>query len=316
MYHPTTRVLAVLALLQTHGRMTGAELAERLEVNIRTVRDYITMLQDLGIPVVAERGRNGAYELDADFKLPPMMFTTDEALALAIGLLAARRLGLAEMTPAVESARSKLEQVMPPDLKSRMRDLTETVTLDLNALPMKSQGEVMLTMSRAAQLQFRVHMRYLSSRDEESERDFDAYGLACLHGKWYVVGHCGLRDDLRSFRLDRVLQVDLTDTPFERPPKFDALAHVVQTIATMTRQFTFEVLLKTDLLTAQKEIFDFFGVLEPHVDGLLLRGSAEEIEWVARQLARLSFDFIVLEPEELRAALHQRALELIALASR
>ncbi len=94
MYHPTTRVLAVLELLQARGRMTGAELAQRLEVDIRTLRRYITMLQDLGIPIVAERGRYGAYELGAGFKLPPMMFTNDEALALSIGLLAARHLGL------------------------------------------------------------------------------------------------------------------------------------------------------------------------------------------------------------------------------
>ena len=72
MYHPTTRVLAVLALLQAHGRMSGSELAQRLEVNIRTLRRYIIMLQDLGIPIEAERGRNGAYVLSAGFKLPQL----------------------------------------------------------------------------------------------------------------------------------------------------------------------------------------------------------------------------------------------------
>ena len=104
MYHPTTRVLAVLALLQAHGRMSGAELAERLEVNIRTLRRYIIMLQDLGIPIEAERGRNGAYVLSAGFKLPPMMFTNEEALALTVGLISARRFNLADTDRAIESA--------------------------------------------------------------------------------------------------------------------------------------------------------------------------------------------------------------------
>src|SRR5512142_2405716 len=135
MYHPTTRVLAVLELLQSHGRMTGPELAARLEVNIRTLRRYITMLQDLGVPILAERGRYGAYELGAGYKLPPMMFTNDEALALAIGLLVARRLGLAETVHAVESARAKLEQVLPRELKGRIQALTETVKLDLSSRP-------------------------------------------------------------------------------------------------------------------------------------------------------------------------------------
>jgi predicted DNA-binding transcriptional regulator YafY len=313
MYHPTTRVLAVLALLQAHGRMTGAQLAQRLEVNIRTLRRYITMLQDLGIPIVAERGRTGSYELTAGYKLPPMMFTNDEALALSIGLLTARHLGLAETVRAIESAQAKLEQVMPLDLKHRVRALTETVTLDLNVLPMESPGKVLLTMSSAAQSQRRVHLRYRSRADDETERDFDPYGLAFRQGRWYVVGYCGLRHDLRSFRLDRVVQVDLTDTPFERPAAFDPLTYIVQSVATLPRQFTFEVLLKTDLVTAQCEVFDVLGVLQPHPEGVLMRGSTDDLDWLARMLARFSFDFTVVAPDELRAALRSRAESLLKL---
>src|SRR5215831_717514 len=101
MAQPTTRVLAVLELLQAHGIVSGAELARRLAVDRRTVRRYIATLEDLGIPITAERGRAGGYLLVAGFKLPPMMFTDDEALALGVGLVAARGLGLAEAEPAV-----------------------------------------------------------------------------------------------------------------------------------------------------------------------------------------------------------------------
>jgi predicted DNA-binding transcriptional regulator YafY len=69
MYHPTTRVLTILELLQSYQRLSGSELAQRLEVNIRTVRHYITMLQDMGIPIEGERGRYGAYRLRPGFKL-------------------------------------------------------------------------------------------------------------------------------------------------------------------------------------------------------------------------------------------------------
>ena len=94
MYSPTTRVLTVLEMLQSQGRVTGAEIADRLEVHIRTVRRYVAMLEELGIPVAAERGRYGAYRLMPGFKLPPLMFTEEEALATMLGLLAARQLGL------------------------------------------------------------------------------------------------------------------------------------------------------------------------------------------------------------------------------
>src|SRR5215472_457095 len=112
-YRPTARVLTVLELLQSHGRMTGAELARRLEVNIRTVRDYVMTLQDLGIPVEAERGRYGAYHLRPGYKLPPLIFTEDESLALTLELLLARETGLAQTSPAIESVLAKIERVLP-----------------------------------------------------------------------------------------------------------------------------------------------------------------------------------------------------------
>ncbi|MPZ13158.1 MAG: HTH domain-containing protein [Chloroflexi bacterium] len=94
MYWPTTRLLTVLELLQARHQIRAAEIARRLEVDGRTVRRYVTMLQDMGIPVEAVRGRCGGYRLRPGFKLPPLMFTEEEALAVTLGLMAARWLGL------------------------------------------------------------------------------------------------------------------------------------------------------------------------------------------------------------------------------
>lgn len=315
MYHPTTRVLAVLALLQAYGRMSGAELAQRLEVNIRTLRRYIIMLQDLGIPIEAERGRNGAYVLSAGFKLPPMMFTNEEALALTVGLISARRLNLADTDRAVESAFAKLERVMPLDLKSRVQALTETITLDQKAASFTPPSEVVLsTMSSAAQLQQRVHIHYRPSQGEDTERDFDPYGLTYYLQRWYVVGYCHLRQDLRSFRLDRITSINTLDAHFKRPDGFDPLAHMMQAIATMPRKFAFELLLKTDINTAQKEVFDVLGVLEPVKEGVIMRGSVEDLDWLARQISIFSFDFVVREPEELKVELQKHSFKLAELA--
>jgi predicted DNA-binding transcriptional regulator YafY len=315
MYHPTTRVLAVLALLQAHGRMSGSELAARLEVNIRTLRRYIIMLQDLGIPIEADRGRNGAYVLSAGFKLPPMMFTNEEALAVTVGLISARRFNLADTDRAVESAFAKLERVMPLELKSRVRALTETITLDTNPPSSTPPSEAVLsTMSSAAQLQQRVHLRYHTNEGEDTERDFDPYGLTYYLNKWYVVGYCHLRRDLRSFRLDRILHVNEVNAYFERPEGFDPLAHMMQSIAIMPRQYAFELLLKTDIATAQNEVFDVLGILEPAQDGIIMRGSVEDLDWLARQISIFSFDFVVHEPPELRAELEKHSVKLANLS--
>ncbi|RPJ25375.1 MAG: YafY family transcriptional regulator [Chloroflexi bacterium] len=315
MYHPTTRVLAVLALLQAHGRMSGPELAQRLEVNIRTLRRYIIMLQDLGIPIEAERGRHGAYVLSAGFKLPPMMFTNEEALALTIGLLSARRLNLADTDRAVESALAKLERVMPLELKSRVRALAETITLDRNPAPSTPPSEMVLsTLSSAAQLQQRVHIQYHPNQGEDSERDFDPYGLTYYQQRWYVVGYCHLRQDLRSFRLDRITNINTLEAHFKRPAGFDPLAHLMQAITTMPRSFAFELLLKTDIDTAQKEVFDVLGILEATQDGIIMRGSVEDLDWLARQISIFSFDFVIRAPAELKAELKKHSAKLADLS--
>jgi predicted DNA-binding transcriptional regulator YafY len=316
MYHPTTRVLAVLEMLQTNNRLSGAEIAGRLEVDIRTARRYITMLQDLGIPIVAERGRYGAYSLEPGFKLPPMMFTNDDALALALGLLAARQLGLAEAAPAVESAQAKLERVIPLDLKERVRALMETVVLDLQQPDVAPAGQVMLAISEAARERRRLHMHYRSSQADDTERDFDPYGLAFRGGRWYVVGHCHLRGGMRLFRIDRVQSVDKLEMSFQPPKNFDILQQISESIASVPRQYPVAVLLETTLDIAQREIPADAFLLEQVVDGVQLRGRTDDLGWMAHLLSRLTFPFVILEPPDLQHAVETHATALLQMARR
>ena len=311
MANSTTRLLAVLELLQTHGRMSGAELARRIEVDARTLRRYIAALEEWGIPITSERGRYGAYMLVAGFKLPPMMFNEDEALALSVGLLAARSLGLADGASAVASAQAKLERVMPAQLKHRVRAVDETVTLDLTRGAPPGADRALAVLSAAAQQQRRVHMRYRSSKGEDSERDFDPYGLLYRAGCWYVGGHCHLRKGLRSFRLDRMEEVEMLEVPFARPADFDAGAHLDFSIATLPRATPVQVLLRTDLKTAMLELGEHIGLFEPHAEGVLFKTSTDGVDWMARQLARVSFGFEVREPTRLREALRAHARGLL-----
>ncbi|WP_338070977.1 helix-turn-helix transcriptional regulator, partial [Actinomadura bangladeshensis] len=123
--HPTTRVLAMLELLQAHHRIGGAELARRLGVDERTVRRYAARLDDLGVPVTADRGRHGGYRLMPGYKLPPLMLTDDEAAAVVLGLLAGRRMGLPGQ--ATETALAKVQRVLPAALRDRVQALRDTL---------------------------------------------------------------------------------------------------------------------------------------------------------------------------------------------
>lgn len=314
MYHPTTRVLAVLELLQTHGRMSGADMARRLEVDARTLRRYIVTLEEMGIPITTERGRHGGYALMAGFKLPPMMFTDDEALALAVGLLAARSLGFSEAAPAVASAQAKLERIMPANLKRRVRAVDETVRLDMVRTVAPADNAALVTLSSAALAQQRVHMCYRAPDGAVTERAFDAYGLAFRMGCWYVLGMCHLRGALRSFRLDRIVRVEPRPVSFARPPRFDALAHLRAALASMPRAHPVEVVLRTDLKTASAHFFDAIGVFEQVDDGVLLRSHTDHIEWFARQLAAVPFAFEVRAPEALRRAVRRIGENLLRTA--
>lgn len=302
MYHPTTRVLALLELLQTHGRMSGAELAPRLGVDRRTLRRYVGKLEDIGIPITAERGRGGGYALMPGFKLPPMMFTEDETLALSLGLLAARGLGLAEAAPAVASAQAKLERIMPDQLRQRVRAVDETVRLDAARAIAPANNQPLVALTGAAQGCRRVQLRYRDQRGGESVRRFDPYGLALRHGRWYAVGMCHLRQELRTFRLDRIAGVEPLAEPFERPAGFDPMAHLVQAIATLPRAFAIEVLLKTDLASARAQLFAEAGVFEESDEGVVIHAQSDELDWFARQLAGMPFDFEIRHPPELHAA--------------
>jgi predicted DNA-binding transcriptional regulator YafY len=314
MTNPTTRVLALLELLQSHGLMSGTELARRLEVDPRTLRRYIQALDTLGIPVLAERGRDGGYRLMNGFKLPPMMFTNDEAMALSLGLLASRSLGLDGKAPAGESALSKLERVMPDKLKKRVRAVGETVALDIRRASSSSDAAILATLSAAAQGQQRVHLAYLSPKQERTERNVDPYGLAFVNGSWYVVGYCHLRLDQRAFRVDRVQDAVALPQSFGRPEKFDAVAYMNTAFATLPRAHSVRVLLHADLGAAQAAIFTTLGVLETVDGGTMLHSQADDLGWMARELARLPFSFSIVDPPMLRDELLRHAQSLLASA--
>lgn len=310
MDHPATRVLAVLELLQTHGRMSGSELARRMAVDRRTLRRYIERLEEIGIPITTDRGPHGGYQLVSGYKLPPMMFTNDEALVLSLGLVAARGIGLAAGAPAVASARAKLERVMPANIRQRVRAVDETVALELDSKKTNNDNTSIAVFSAAAHSGQSVRMAYRDASGKDSRREFDPYGLAYRSQRWYVTGFCHARGGLRSFRLDRVTEAEPLQRRFQRPVKFDVLAHLAIGVATLPRAFAIDVLLLTNLEYAQRELFATLGTLEPVGNAVLLRSQTDDLDWFARELARMPWRFEIRKPLELRSAVARHAKTL------
>lgn len=307
-YSPASRLLTMLDLLQSRPNVSAAELAERLEVETRSIRRYVTMLQDMDIPIEAVRGRYGGYRLRAGFKLPPLMLTEDEALAVTFGLLAAQRLRLAGEVPAVEGALAKVGRVLPLALRERVRAVQETVVLDLHAAADAPADEHLLTFSVAAHEGRRVWMVYAAQRDVaagETERTLDPYGLVYHEGRWYVVGYCHLRDDVRVFRLDRVRRAQRLDETFTRPAGFDSLDFAIKRFAAMPDRWLVEAILETPLEQVSRSVPPSFATLTETPAGVLFQAYVSDLDHAARFLVNLGCEFTARQPPELLEALRR-----------
>ncbi len=314
-YSPVTRLLTMLDLLQSRPGVTAAQLAERLEVEARSVRRYIIMLQDGGIPVEAVRGRYGGYRLRPGFKLPPLMWTEEEALAVTLGLRAAQQLGLSQTVPTIESTLAKVERVLPQALRERVQAVQEMVALDLVTRAARAESSAyVIPLSAAAYQGKRVWMRYQARPDEEHERAFDCYGLVYHSGRWYAVGYCHLRQDTRVFRLDRIRALEVREERFTPPANFDCLAYTIQAFAAIPSRWLVEVLLQTSLERIREAVPTTFATLEETPEGVLLRAYDDDLQHAARFLVSLGCPFRVLQPPELVEELRVLARAILDLA--
>lgn len=315
MYHPTTRVLTVLELLQARPGLSGSALAAQLEVDRRTVRRYISMLQDMGIPIETTRGPHGGYRLRPGYRLPPLMLADDEALAVTLSLIAAERQGLSIDPLATAGALAKIERVLPAALRERLGAVRDVVAFHSGAARPRPDGATLVLLSLAVQRGTRVRLRYRSG-EEETERAVDPYGLVFHWERWYLAGWCHLRQGPRVFRLDRVRAAEALDESFARPAQFDSVAFVLERLAMAPWGWEVEVLLETTLEAARQSVPAGSVLLEAAPGGVLLRGQYDRLDRLAVQLLLLECPLTVLRPPELREALRGVAARAAELAER
>lgn len=317
MSQSTTRVLALLELLQARPGLRGTELAARLGVDERTVRRYAAALADLGVPVEAARGRYGGYRLRPSFKLPPLMLTDDEAVAAMLGLLAGARIGAGTAGAtgaalAAESARAKIERVLPPPLRDRVQALEATLGFTLpERRGVAPQTAHLLALGEAARDGLRVELSYRSWRGGESRRAFDPYGLVFHSGRWYLTGLDQRSGEVRTLRLDRIGSVTTTAQGFAPPPDFDPVAQVTDSLANVPYAHRVEVVLRVGLAEARRRIPPSVGTLTEVDGGVLLRTRAERLDGMAQMLAGLGWDFTIRTPGALRQAVRDLAERLV-----
>lgn len=306
MYYSTSRVLAILDLLQTHGQMRGEDIAARLEVDARTIRRYVMILRDRGIPVEMKRGRYGGYSLPAGYR-QPLALTQEEALALTYGLLGGGQQALGLGDHDATRTLKKVTRVLPSATRELIGAFTGAVTFatpqrpaDVGATPESLRGIV-----QAIQRRHRIHIRHRSQGGEVTERVVDPYQVVHRMGRWYLVGYCHLRADQRVFRLDHVLHTKELGETFA-PTQIDAIAAVERSIAQMPWRWEFEVIADAPADEVRRRIPTTIATLHPLENGTALRGFASDLDWLAYLLAGVGAPLVIVRPQELRD--HFRAL--------
>ncbi|MFD4671119.1 helix-turn-helix transcriptional regulator [Lentzea sp. NPDC058450] len=209
------RLIQVLLLLQSRGRMTADELAAELEVSPRTIYRDVESLSAAGIPVYSDRGPAGGYQLVDGYRTRLTGLTTDEAQSLFLAGLPgpAQALGLGEFAAA---AQLKLLAALPTELRSKAEQIRQRFHLDT---PTWFRGDEptdhLATIADAVWEQRRVRMTYQRWGNQTVEREVDPYGLVLKAGTWYFVGSG------RTYRVSRVLALQVTSDTFDRPKDFD-----------------------------------------------------------------------------------------------
>jgi predicted DNA-binding transcriptional regulator YafY len=254
------------------------------------------------------------------------MLTDDEAVAVVLGLIAADRLGLGTEAPATAAAQAKISRILPSALADRLAALQESLgfTGDRRDAAARPATATLLALGTATRAHRRIGLTYRSgtrpgstaARPSASLRDVDPYGLVFHAGRWYLVGPDHRTDEIRSFRVDRIVAVDVSEEEFEPPPGFDAVAHVTRQWVGLPWAWPVEVLIEADIAQVRRRLPATIADLTEAADGVLLRARAQSLTGMAQLLAGLGWPFTILGPDELRTALAEHTALLTGYANR
>jgi predicted DNA-binding transcriptional regulator YafY len=314
-----SRLVNVLLLLQTRSRMTAGELADELEVSVRTIYRDVEALAEAGVPIYAERGPHGGVRLVDGYRTRLTGLTPDEAEAVFLSGLPgpAAELGLGTV---VAAARLKVLAALPPELRARAGRVAERFHLDAPGWFRESEPVPHLeTLAGAVWENQRISIRYeRGERAGEVERTLDPLGLVLKAGIWYLVARSG--ENFRTYRVSRVREVQLVGERFERPPDFDLAAHWEDATAAYERErdrveMTVRVPIDRTTVLADAVSARFLSeavrLVDPSPDHLRLRIPFDWVDEAVIAALRLGGNAEVVEPEWLRRSIVAAAEAII-----
>jgi predicted DNA-binding transcriptional regulator YafY len=311
MLETSQRLLRLLSLLQNPRDWSGVELAGRLDVSTRTVRNDIERLRSLGYPVQGTRGAQGGYRLGAGPNLPPLLLDDEEAVAVTVGLRGAAAGAISGIEEISLRALVKLERVLPARLRRRVNAIqSATLTVPPDRPAPVIDARVLTTLASACQERERVRFRYRTHAGSEIARTVEPHRLVNWGQRWYLVAWDLDRRDWRTFRVDRLEALLATGPQFlPRPlPDNDLAAYVAHRVSEMAWRFRARITVHAPAAVVGARIPPDVGTVEA-VDeqtSVLVVGS-DDVDTMAIYIGLLGIDFTVRDPPELVAKLDEIA---------
>ncbi|MGW5159069.1 helix-turn-helix transcriptional regulator [Nonomuraea wenchangensis] len=317
MSETSARLLRLLSLLQAQRDWTGTELAARLGVTTRTIRNDIGRLRGLGYPVDARPGVAGGYRLGTGGALPPLLLDDEEAVAVAVGLRTAANGSIAGIEETSVRALAKLQQMLPARLRHQVS------AFQSYALPMPSPGprvdpDVLTVIASACRDHERLRFDYRAHAGAASRRSVEPYRLVNDRRRWYLVAWDLDRDAWRTFRVDRIeprTPAGPRFTPRRLPPDAEITARVARGSGEATWRYRARVIVHAPASYVRGRLPIPVEVESLGEDRCAFEPGSDHPQMLALHLGLLDADFTVVDAPELVDALHtlteryQRAID-------
>ncbi|MFL6001196.1 MAG: helix-turn-helix transcriptional regulator [Nocardioides sp.] len=298
---PTARALLALELIQGSPGISAALVADKLGVSERAARRYVGILREAGIPIESVRGPYGGYRVGRGLRLPPLMFSSTEALGLVMAVLDGHH-DAGDPTGLVGGAIGKIVRALPEPVAAQAEAVRRTAAAAPDRSAARPDPRTTTTLVQACSDRRQVRIDYRSEAGSEWSALVDPWAVVVRHGRWYLLCRTHRRGAVRAYRVDRVGAVDVLDETFSPPADLDPV-ELLESHLAVGWEYDVEVVIDSSLDAVAPCVRRALGVLEP-LDSSTTRltGSTSNPAWYAEQLATIPAAYRIVGSPELREA--------------
>jgi predicted DNA-binding transcriptional regulator YafY len=303
--------LLALELVQGSAGITAEQLADKLSVSERAARRYIGILREAGIPIESVRGRYGGYHVGRGLRLPPLMFTADEALGLVMAVLAGHH-DAGDPTDPVGNALGKIMRALPEPVAAQAEAVRRTTAPAPDRAAARPNPATAAALVGACTDHRLVRLGYRTEAGSELVIEVDPWAIVVRHGRWYLLCWSHAAEARRAYRIDRVREVEMLDDTFSPPVDLDPVAMLEEHLA-VGWEYDVDVVIDAPLDSVVRCLPRALGRLEPlDVETTRLSGSTSNPVWYAEQLAAIPASYRIVGCPEIQEAARLLGRRLLA----